>query len=115
MNHFIAFSMHAHSLWADKSQLNFWRCPLPFSMSWERKKLSEANFVIASEICSTDSGSTRIAASPATSGMDDVLEVMTAVSALYASMMGIPKPSKREAYTKAMEAPVTNANSFAGK
>ncbi len=60
------------------------------------RSIAEEIVRIAFAIELISKGSTKIAASPATSGIEEVLEVITAVSALKASIIGIPNPSKKE-------------------
>jgi len=72
---------------------------------------------MASAIESMENGSTSKAASPATSGIEDIFEVITGVSQLKASRIGIPKPSKQEtkvsalSYSNIKKAPEDNQQS----
>ena len=63
--------------------------------------MSEHSLSIPTEIWSTESGSTNIAASPATSGSEVVLEVITGVPHAIDSTTGKPKPSYRDGNTSA--------------
>jgi len=67
--------------------------PLPsaisFSLSWSSFEI----LTIAPVIDSTLNGSTYNAASPATSGIDEIFDVITAVPQANASRIGIPNPS----------------------
>jgi hypothetical protein len=55
---------------------------------------------MAAEISSTLFGSTKIQASPPTSGIDDKLLVMTGFPQRNASKIGKPNPSYKLGYTK---------------
>jgi len=86
---------------ADSSQLNFIRCTLPFS-TFSIRKFSFSKYCNnALAISSTSCGLTKSAASPATSGIDEILEVIKGTSQCIASNKGKPKPSKKETYTNA--------------
>src|ERR1051325_1407758 len=63
---------------------------------------SVAKQCIASAISSASSGSTRKAASPATSGMDEIFDVITGQPQVIASRIGKPKPSIKDTYIKAV-------------
>src|SRR5690242_9149170 len=80
---------HFHKLSAVKSQLNFFTCVLPFSISEFLSEESSHNFFMAEEISSTAVGFTNKAASPAASGIEVVLDVITGTSQLIASTIGI--------------------------
>ena len=79
---------------------------LPFAIN-DSRTFSSSISVMPSAMEASLNGSTSKAASSATSGIEVTLEVMTGVSHLNASKIGMPKPSKYETYTEAKAEAVT--------
>ena len=102
------------SVWAARFQVYFCFWMRPCSINWLRLALSVANRCMASAISWIDSGLTNIAALPATSGMDEILEAITGTSQCMASRIGTPKPSNSEMYAKAWAAAVRLGRSSSG-
>ncbi len=77
-------------------QLNLFARKSPFWIKCLRSSESLINLEIPLVIASSERGSTRIAASPATSGNDEVREVNTGIPQAMLSTTGNPKPSYKE-------------------
>ncbi|CPR42858.1 Uncharacterised protein [Salmonella enterica subsp. enterica serovar Bovismorbificans] len=93
-------------------QLNLFARKSPFWIKCLRSSESLINLEIPLVIASSERGSTRIAASPATSGNDEVREVNTGIPQAMPSTTGNPKPSYKEGKTNPNEPLYNDGKSF---